>query len=124
MSSLTVMLALPPSANALNKNNPQGGRSKTRAYSAWLEDARYRITTAWRALGCPTFAKPLRVTLSLGLIGRVRDAGNCLKPIEDALVKFVTGLPDDRWNDEIAIRRDATVPAGAALVTIESIAPG
>lgn len=122
--TLTIDLPLPPSANALFRNTTSG-RAKTAAYRSWLERAGYAATLAWRAAGCPSFNPPIHLRLQLGLTDRRRDAGNCLKPIEDMLVKTITGLPDDRWNDRILIERDEEVPVGAARVTIASIAqPG
>jgi hypothetical protein len=121
MSALTVTVPLPPSANALTRNVKGRGRVNTAGYNLWLEDAGYTVRMAHRAAGCPEFAKPLKVTLQLGLRDRRRDAGNCLKPIEDMLVKSIDGLPDDRWNDSIGIERDGMIPPGMARVTIISL---
>jgi hypothetical protein len=121
MTALTVTVPLPPSANALTRNVKGRGRVNTAAYTAWLEDAGYTVRMAHRAAGKPAFAKPLEVTLQLGLRDRRRDAGNCLKPTEDMLVKSIEGLPDDRWNDSITIKRDAAIAAGMARITITSL---
>jgi Holliday junction resolvase RusA-like endonuclease len=111
-------LPLPPSANALFKNLKGGGRAKTRTYKAWRDEARYHVITAWRAAGKPEWASeaPMQVAVRLGLRGRVRDAGNCLKAIEDVLVAELP-IPDDRWNDRILIERDESIP-GLARVCI------
>lgn len=121
MTALTIIVPLPPSANKLTRNVKGRGRVNTAAYVAWLEEAGYHAKMAHRAAGRPIFEKPLAVTLQLGLCDRRRDAGNCLKPTEDMLVKSIEGLPDDRWNDDIHIQRDASVTAGTARITIKSL---
>lgn len=121
MTGLVIDIALPPSANKLFKNVPQGGRARTREYNAWIEAAGYDVETAWRAAGRPTFLPPLAIDVRLGLVGRKRDAGNTLKAIEDLLVKRIDGLPDDKFNDDIRIRRDAAISASTARVTITSL---
>lgn len=123
MTVLTITVPLPPSANALTRNVKGRGRVNTAAYTGWLEDAGYTVRMAHRAAGKPMFAKPLAVTLQLGLRDRRRDAGNCLKPTEDMLVKSIEHLPDDRWNDDISIKRDASIPPGMVRITITSL-PG
>lgn len=64
----------------------------------------------------------MSLLLELGLEGRIRDAGNCLKATEDLLVKNLP-IPDDRWNDDIRIIRNETI-TGVARVTIAPLAPG
>ena len=123
MTALAILVPLPPSANALTRNVKGRGRVNTAGYNLWLEDAGYTVRMAHRAAGRPEFTKPLKVTLQLGLRDRRRDAGNCLKPIEDMLVKSIVGLPDDRWNDSISIERDGTIAPGMARITITSL-PG
>ncbi len=123
MTSLTIDLPLPPSANRLFKNVPQGGRARTRDYNAWIDEGGYEVEMAWRAAGRPAIAAPLSLELRLGIIGRTRDAGNTLKAIEDLLVKRIPGLPDDRHNDLIVIRRGGDAPAGIARVTISTFEP-
>lgn len=119
MTQFQIDLPLPPSANALFKNLKGGGRAKTQSYKAWRDDARYHLVTAWRAAGKPEWqTTPMQVELRLGLKGRVRDAGNCLKAIEDVLVAELP-IPDDRWNDRIVIERDESIPGLARI----SIAP-
>lgn len=124
MSTLVVTVPLPPSANKLTRNVPGKGRVSTSAYRAWTEEASWHAIAAWRTAGKPAFTRPLQMTLDLGLADRRRDAGNTLKPIEDMLVKAIEGLPDDRWNDLILIRRSADVKPGSARVTIASIDSG
>lgn len=122
--TFTVDLPLPPSTNALFANRKGGGRVKTEAYKAWLNDARWHLITAWRAAGKPEWpAKlPMRLSIRLGLTGRTRDASNTIKAIEDVLVKELP-VPDDRWNDAGEWLRDETIP-GVARVTIAPLEPG
>jgi hypothetical protein len=121
VTAFTITVPLPPSANALTRNVKGRGRVNTAGYNLWLEEAGYTARMAHRAAGKPVFEKPLAVTLQLGLRDRRRDAGNCLKPTEDMLVKSIEGLPDDRWNDDISIKRDAAIPSGMVRITITSL---
>ena len=117
LRDFTVDLPLPPSVNELTVNLKGGGRAKSAKYKAWLEEARWHVMTAWRAAGKPEWPEvPLRMKLELGLEGRKRDAGNCLKAVEDLLVANMP-IPDDRWNDHITIARNETI-TGIARVTI------
>lgn len=120
--SLTIDLPLPPSANALFANVKGGGRVKTKDYNNWLNEARWHVLTTWRAAGNPSVEAdaPMQVFLRLGLTTRKRDAGNCLKAVEDVLVKELP-IPDDRWNDRILIERSADIPEGVARVTIATL---
>lgn len=120
--NLIIDMPLPPSANALFANAGKG-RVKTPEYKAWIEEARWHVLTAWRAAGKPEVGRdtPMRLFLRLGLVGRRRDAGNCLKAIEDILARELP-IPDDRYNDRITIDRDETL-AGAARITIAPLHP-
>lgn len=123
LRDFTVDLPLPPSVNELTVNLKGGGRAKSAKYKAWLEEARWHVMTAWRAAGKPEWPEgPMRVSLDLGIEGRVRDAGNCLKAVEDLLVKNLP-VPDDRWNDHITIARNEAIP-GIARVTIAPLETG
>lgn len=118
MTTLCIDLPLPTSANKLTVNLTGGGRAKSPAYKAWLEEARWHVMTAWRAAGKPKWPEaPLSLRVELGIEGRIRDAGNCLKAIEDLLVKNLP-IPDDRWNDHIIIERREDIP-GLARVTLK-----
>ncbi|MFV0623764.1 hypothetical protein ACBY01_07115 [Sphingomonas sp. ac-8] len=123
MTALSIDMPLPPSANRLFKNLPQGGRARTREYDAWIEEAGYAVEMAWRAAGRPTIAAPLSIGLDVGLIARKRDVGNTLKAVEDLLVKRIPGLPDDKFNDLIVIRRGGDAPEGMARVTVSTLGP-
>lgn len=121
--TLTVDLPLPPSANALFINLRSGGRAKSQVYKAWIEEARWHLITAWREAGKPRWpTAPMSLHFQLGIENRNRDASNCVKAIEDVLVKELP-IPDDRWNDRILIERDANIP-GVARVTIAALHPG
>lgn len=115
--AITIDMTIPPSANNMFVNLKGGGRAKSAAYKAWTEDARYRVITAWRAAGKPTWPKaPMQIHFRLGLEGRKRDASNCIKALEDVLVRELP-VPDDCWNDFGSWQRDENIP-GMARVTI------
>jgi hypothetical protein len=100
----------------LFRNLKSGGRVKTAAYKAWIEEAGWHLKTCWAANGKPEFrAQPMRLTIDLGISGRVRDATNCVKAIEDLLCRCLP-VPDDRWNDDIHIRRSALADGMAWVV--------
>lgn len=75
---------LPPSTNHLYFNSPHGGRVKTRQYEDWINQA----------------GMLLKNQITGRLMGRVdlrfkiedahsrRDISNCIKPLEDLLVKM------------------------------------
>lgn len=118
--TIEATLPLPPSANALFVNLKRGGRAKSAAYKAWIEEAGWHLKRAWSAQGKPEIsAQPMRLHLDLGLTDRRRDASNCAKAIEDLLVAALP-VPDDRWNDEIVIRR-STEADGLARVRLEPL---
>jgi Holliday junction resolvase RusA-like endonuclease len=120
VTAIAFTLPLPPSANGLFLNLKGGGRAKTQAYKAWREEAAWHVKQAWRQQGKPEIAdQPMRLEVDLGLCGRTRDAGNCLKAIEDLLV-WALPVPDDRWNDEITIRRSVAAD-GLARVRLEPL---
>lgn len=116
--AITVEMPLPPSANHLFVNLKGGGRAKSAAYKAWIDDARYHVMMQWRAMGKPVWPAdmPMQLHVRLGLENRKRDATNCVKAIEDILVRELP-VPDDRWNDFISIKRDLNIP-GMARVTL------
>jgi len=58
----------------------------------------------------------MQIHFRLGIENRRRDCSNCLKAIEDVLVKELP-LPDDRWNDAGSWVRDLSIP-GLAHVTV------
>jgi hypothetical protein len=120
VTSLTILIPVPPSANKLTFNR-SGGRVKTPAYTKWGEEAGWHVRDAMSRAGHPAFVAPLGLSIRLG-IGHNRDVSNCIKPIEDMLCEHIPGLPDDKWNDTVSASR-AELRAGMAEVTIASIAP-
>lgn len=120
MSVILAKLPVPPSVNELFANRRSGGgRVKTPAYKAWLEEAGYHLKIAWGNLGRPEIEKqPMRLTIEAG-IGRHRDLSNCCKAVEDLLVAALP-VPDDRWNDHIIMRRTGEVD-GIVHVRLEPL---
>ncbi|UPT53092.1 endodeoxyribonuclease [Synechococcus phage Yong-M3-232] len=124
MSGLTIDMPLPPSVNNLFTNLKGGGRAKSAVYKAWIEEARWHVMIAWRNAGKPEWPAetPMRLDMRLGIEGRRRDCSNCVKAIEDLLVKNLP-VPDDCWNDAGSWQRDETIP-GLARVTIAALEQG
>lgn len=120
MTAICATLPLPPSTNELFRNLKTGGRVKTAKYKSWIEEAGWHLKIAWSGAGKPEIAEqPMRLSIELGLSGRRRDASNCAKAIEDLLVSALP-VPDDRWNDDISIRRSAAAD-GLARVRLEPL---
>lgn len=82
---------LPPSTNHLYLNVPGKGRVKTRAYDDWLFQAGLVLNR--QIEGRLTGRVDILVSLEDRHAGR--DASNCIKPIEDLLVKSGV-IEDDR----------------------------
>lgn len=118
---LCIDMPLPPSVNELTVNLKGGGRAKSQVYKRWIEEARWHVMMAWRKAGKPEWPAetPMSIRIELGIEGRIRDAGNCNKAIEDLLVKNLP-IPDDRWNDRILIERRDDIP-GIARVTVTAL---
>jgi Holliday junction resolvase RusA-like endonuclease len=120
--SLTVDLPMPTSVNAMFANAAKG-RVRTKEYNAWLNEARWHVLTAWRNAGKPVAPDdvPMGLFIRVGLTDRKRDISNCIKAVEDVLVKELP-IPDDRWNDRVIIERNAEFE-GHARVTIAVLNP-
>ena len=73
---LTVDLPLPPALNA-------------KEYNLWLNDARYKVITAWRDADKPVApdGAPLLLWLRIGSANRKQPASDCLKAVQDVLAK-------------------------------------
>lgn len=104
-------MPLPPSTNNLFftlKGN--GRRVKTTAYKDWIDKAGQTLLRQWQDAGSPKWAdkQPASLVLRVGLEGRRRDLSNVLKPVEDLIVSTLP-VPDDRYNDAIALVRDDTL---------------
>jgi len=113
--SFTVALPLPPSTNNLFAVVRRGGterRVRTREYVAWSTSAAWALA----------LHKPAPVTgrfaVDVALPARMRgDVDNRLKPILDALVDARL-TPDDALAWAVTARRDETVAADQAVVTV------
>jgi Holliday junction resolvase RusA-like endonuclease len=119
---IEALLPLPPTTNNLFFTLKNGRRAKTSQYVSWIRDADRRLLDAYRKAGSPEYAPktPMRLEIILGLTTRRRDASNCLKPVEDALCRALP-VPDDRYNDEVVLRRDPAAD-GMAIVRLSAIA--
>ena len=73
---LTVDLPLPPALNA-------------KEYNLWLNDARYKVITAWRDAGKPVVPEgvPMLLWLRFGSANRKQPASDCLKAVLDVLAR-------------------------------------
>lgn len=90
--TFSLVLPLPPSANASYRNVSGKGRAKTKAYKNWRTDAVKSIWAQVRAdkrVGGPT-----AVTIYIP-VGCALDLDNTIKPILDALVQS-RRIDDDR----------------------------
>lgn len=89
MRSATFYLDTAPSVNASTFNLPQGGRAKTKAYSAWLKASLLEMM-AQRARPVEW---PVNVLVEIPETSRL-DADNPIKAALDLLVKAGV-IPDD-----------------------------
>lgn len=119
MTTLTLELGAPPSANVLYVARGRG-RCKSSVYQRWIRASRAAVVEA-RGVGLWSCGEgPYAVEL-LARIDRRRDLDNIAKPVLDLLV--VTGcVPDDRWCDELVLRRCAQIDPRRVRVTVRSLA--
>jgi Holliday junction resolvase RusA-like endonuclease len=104
MSELKFTLPVPPSANALfTYRAGSRQRIKTDAYRLWIIAAGWAISRA--SAGSPMFG-PAAVEIALPF-NRQRDIDNAIKPLLDLLVRHQI-VKDDRWIDDLRVRRVAT----------------
>ena len=106
-------LTVPPSANSLfvRTNNKT---IKTKSYSDWQELANLEIISQ-----LPVVHLPEKVPYSVQItanINRQRDLDNIVKPLVDALVRKSI-IPDDRYLDQLEVRRTAAGEKNRVLVT-------
>lgn len=106
---IEAILPLPPSTNHLYFNLKTGGRAKSAEYKLWLRNAKVALEAAYYQHGSPKWPDkaPMRLSLVVGC-NYTRDISNCAKPVEDAICAFLP-VPDDRYNDEVTLRRDKTI---------------
>lgn len=110
-------------AFALTVDLPMPPLLKAKAYNAWLNDARWHVLTAWRNAGKPVAPVnvPMGLFMRVGFTDRGRNITDCIKAVEDVLVKELP-IPDNRWNDRVIIERNADFE-GFARVTIAVLRP-
>ena len=111
-AALIVTLPLPPSTNHLFAT-VKGGRIKSRAYNAWINEA--GRTGAWQRLvedGTPS--PPWEAFLRVYGLPRRRDLDNTIKPVLDLAVQM-TGLQDNWCESVTALRVTERGPARVEL---------
>lgn len=105
---------VPPSANHLYANVAGKGRIKTRKYRSWIKTAGWE---AKAAVGTRKVEGAWALDISVNVHGN-RDITNCIKAIEDLVVRL--GLTaDDRRNRDTHIALTKSIPRGRAVVVIE-----
>jgi Holliday junction resolvase RusA-like endonuclease len=101
---ISFTLPVPPSANALfTYRAGSRQRIKTDAYRLWIIAAGWAISRA--STGILLYA-PAAVEITLPF-NRQRDIDNAIKPLLDLLVRHLI-VKDDRWIDDLRVRRVAT----------------
>lgn len=94
-------IPVPPSANNLFINRPDGGRAKSPAYKKWIYEAGWRLR---EQLAQPVAGKTFSLMI-YAPVNRQRDISNVIKATEDLLVGMALIPVDDRYIDEVIIRR-------------------
>lgn len=116
MRSIIFYLTIAPSVNASTFNLKNGGRAKTKAYSAWLKESLLELM-AQRARPVET---PVSISLDIPETSRL-DVDNPIKQVCDLLVKAKI-IPDD--NKRFVRSVSATFYTGKRMrVTIQSLTP-
>ena len=108
---MKITLPLPPSANHLFRNGSVGGkprRFKTSAYSQWQQTAAIYLKDYRDLRRFPKGDKTRWKAAILAGIDYRRDVDGVIKPLLDFLVQQSL-TPDDRWCEEVAVRRDPTI---------------
>ncbi len=113
--TFSVVLTMPPSANASYRNVTGIGRARTKAYRDWRNNAVLSIFAQVRA--DKRVSGRCAITIEIPSSTRL-DLDNALKPIIDALVKS-NRIDDDRHVWAIHATRAAVA---MPLVTVEGIA--
>jgi len=86
VTSVIFNIPLPPSVNALYANKRRGGRTKTRAYKAWLDEAGQMILAQRARVTEKRVAGRYDLLIEVG--PSRRDLGNMEKCVSDLLVKM------------------------------------
>lgn len=114
---ITLSLPLPPSSNNAYVNVRGRGRVPSQEHTRWKRDAERIALVQYLDLAKPEIATPYRMTIRVN-VNHKSDIANREKLLTDMLVRAGI-IPDDRWMNEITIRRDNTV--AGVLVTVEAI---
>lgn len=122
MESVRLALPWPPSANRYWRNITVRGRARTLLSR---EAREFRDDVVEIAILSGAGASWLTGSIGVDIVAyppdrRVRDVDNLLKPTLDAL-KFAGVIEDDRFVDDLRIRRGPSVPGGLLVVTLHLI---
>ncbi len=117
MRAVTLVIPLPPSANALFANVPRKGRVRTAAYRRWSVAALSWMWTCKPVGGFPFFDGPFSVQIAVPLKMR-GDVDNRVKPILDFLKKPAGLVDDDSKTFGATITRSDEVEPGFARVFV------
>lgn len=114
----TFDLTICPSVNRLYCNVRGRGRVKTAEYRSWLKTAGWEV----RAHKLPPVVGPYQVVIGVPLKMR-GDASNRQKATLDLLVK-VGATDDDKFCDQVTVRRDPDAEPGRMIVRVTPIVNG
>lgn len=104
VTMLTLKLPIPPSTNHLYANVPGRGRVKTKAYRAWIAEARLQNL---RARKPPMLDGTIEVNIFVP-VNRRRDIDNYGKPLLDFL-QHMGVIKNDNRIDFLSIARDPSI---------------
>lgn len=109
-----VSLPVPISVNASTGNVRGKGRVKTAAYNSWLDEAVLLLRVSKAKIKSQHWSYHAALPINYQ-----RDCDNCLKPLQDALVKAgVTS--DDRYCESGSFERSATAD-GMVMLSIQGL---
>ena len=112
-------LIVPPSVNRLWAIS-QGRRVRSTAYKDWLHMVGFDIKAqVRRPVSESTMPEktPLYVFISMN-INRKSDLDNRIKACLDAL-QHARIIPDDRWVDELHVKRDKRLAVDTMTITVQ-----
>jgi hypothetical protein len=104
-------LPVPPSVNDLYTKGERGPVTKTKAYAAWVKTIKPMLPL--RDAGTYDRVTQPYASILWANIDHQRDLSNCFKAVEDVTAAHL-GL-DDRWNNDIAMKRSLVRPDGQPL---------
>lgn len=109
-----ISLPVPISINASTRNVPGKGRVKTDEYNSWFDEAVLLLRVSKAKIKSKHWSYHATLPISYQ-----RDCDNCLKPLQDALVKAgVTS--DDRYCESGSFERAATGD-GMVMLSIQGL---